>query len=50
MDKTTKQPVKLKLEIKKETLRVLDAREMELLDGVVGGTGPCKQTAQTRVH
>ena len=34
-----KQPKKLKLEIKKESLRTLDTKEIDLLDSVVGGTG-----------
>ena len=33
----TQQPLTLKLSFKKETLRVLDDNQLDLLDGVVGG-------------
>jgi hypothetical protein len=38
----TKQPLTLKLSFKKETLRVLDDNQLDLLDGVVGGNGKGK--------
>jgi hypothetical protein len=39
-EKKTELPkLKMKLSLKKETLRTLNESEQQLLDGVVGGTG-----------
>jgi hypothetical protein len=39
MDNKTEPKLKMKLSLKKETLKTLNDSEIALLDGVVGGTG-----------
>ncbi|MET0406245.1 MAG: hypothetical protein ABW123_27755 [Cystobacter sp.] len=34
----TMEPLKMKLSFKKETLRIIDDNQLDLLDGVVGGS------------